>query len=74
MDQLFLSDKEVATVLRIHPVTVCRIMNGISTRYKHEDLLIQAEPLIVGGMRRWSIVKLAKATGISEEEIRKAVS
>ena len=69
-NRIFLTDKEVASVVGVSQMTVTRICNG--NFGKHQKLLL-AKPEKIGEGRRWNIYKLASVLGISVEEIERAL-
>lgn len=80
--RVFLTDKEVASVLELSCATLSRILGGFArggagsrvTFADREIRLADAKPVRVGGYRRWSIKELASVLGIGADEIEKRLS
>lgn len=76
MNNAFLTDKEVQTILRISAKTLAAVMkNGPCGRCRVD--LRKVAPIRIGGgrsQRRWSVGKLAEVTGITREEIWDALA
>lgn len=59
----FLTDAEVARLLKVSPSTVRRLVYGGPDRCDRFDLR-SCEPVVIGGMRRWPRARLFAALGI----------
>lgn len=79
--RIYMTDKEVASVLEITPMTLYRIMRRfVRGGRKRETIgaynidIHDAEPASFGGYRRWNVNKLAKVLGITKEELLDRIS
>lgn len=61
----FLTDSDVARLLRVSVSTVRRIARESPGRRGAFDLRL-CEPVLVGGMRRWAAAKVYAALGIGQ--------
>lgn len=59
----FLTDAEVARLLKVSPSTVRRLVYEGPDRCDRFDLRV-CEPIVIGGMRRWPKSRLFAALGI----------
>ena len=76
--RIFLTDSEVARVLEVSCKTLYRMLRGF---YKKGTVLGGkrldincAAPTIVNGTRRWRIASLARALGVTPDEIEERIS
>ena len=77
-NRIYLTDKEVASVLEVTPMTLYRLMRRFMRGGEKRKTIAtnivdicEAKPESFGGYRRWKIENLAKVLGISKEEILK---
>ena len=80
-NRIYLTDKEVASVLEVTPMTLYRMIRrfvrggrGKETIGSVKIDIHEAEPESFGGYRRWKVDKLAKVLGITREEIFRRIS
>ena len=75
--RIFLTDKEVASVLEVSEKTLYRMLRGFYLKGKvcgERRLDIKsAAPTIINGTRRWNVVKLASVLGVTPEEIERRI-
>ena len=69
--RVFITDKELATVLEVSQRTLCRMLRRTHGKRLDTDLL---RPLLVGGARRWRVSEVAAAVGATADEIQERVS
>lgn len=74
--RVYLTDKEVSTVLEVSQQTLYRILGGFvrggarrATLAEREIDLSSAKPERVGGYRRWNAERLAAVLGITKDEL-----
>lgn len=76
--RIYLTDKEVASVLEISDKTLYRMLNGFFREAKVRGSrrldIREAEPDVVNGSRRWRVHKLASLLGVTPEEIERRIS
>ena len=76
-NRIFLTDKEVCTVLEVSDKTLSRMLNGFFCKAprgaKRVDIR-EAEPDAINGARRWRLHKLASILGVTPEEIERRIS
>jgi len=77
--KLFLSDKEVASVLEVSVKTLYRMLRGF--HQKSERVrggrkldLRKMEPDVVNGVRRWRVSRVASVLDITPDEIEQRIS
>lgn len=58
----FLTDRDVAKILKVSPSTVRRLIYNGPDKCDRFDLR-KAEPIVIGGMRRWDKARLIAAFG-----------
>ena len=80
-NRIYLTDKEVAAVLEVTPMTLYRMMRrfvrggrGKETIGSEKIDIHEARPESFGGYRRWKVDKLANVLGITREEIFRRIS
>lgn len=75
--RIFLTDKEVASVLEVSDKTLYRMLRGFYPKRKasgERRLDIKSvAPTIINGTRRWNVVKLASVLGVTPEEIERRI-
>lgn len=76
--RIYLTDKEVCTVLEVSDKTLSRMLNGFFCKTpvrgaKRIDIR-EAEPDAINGSRRWRLNKLASILGVTPEEIERRIS
>jgi len=69
--RVFITDKELATVLEVSQRTLCRMLRRTHGKRLDTALL---RPLLVGGARRWRVSEVAAAVGATADEIERQVS
>lgn len=79
--RLFVTDKEVATILGMSPNNLSRIVCGMvrgglrrKTNAKEVVNIMDAKPVSFGGFRRWKTSELARVLGVTEEDIERSLS
>ena len=81
--RIYMTDKELCSVLLITEVTLWRILSGYyrggeasrRTTLAAKVLRIgDAQPETFGGFRRWKVANVAKILGITEAEIIEALA
>lgn len=66
MNTFYLSDKQVSVLLGVSMRTLSRVVKG---GVGNESILKNIRPVKVLGHRKWAAPEIAKAVGITEEEL-----
>lgn len=75
--EIFVTDKEVASILRVSQPTLSRIIRGSFYRPGDGKSRIDinlAKPEFIGNARRWRVNRLASVLNITEEELLERIS
>ena len=79
--RIFITDKEVASIVDCSVSSVSRFANGFvrggecrKTAASATANLKDAKPISVNGMRRWKASSLSKVLGITEDELWRRIS
>lgn len=76
--RIFITDKELATVLEVSEKTLYRMVKGFYRRGRVRGAgainVMKMQPDVVCGVRRWRIARVAAVLGMSEATILERIS